>query len=354
MYGAQDILVAEVQLQRAYPGGPARARFIARHGPDNEVTRQLHSHCAEQRSHPGDDGAGRAADRRDLRSGARRRAPVSRPVAQSAAAAGAGGAGAAPPKPVNVVNDYQVQVIGKDVTIYNFAMAHLRTLAGRQSATPQQINPGGTSYILVAYHGTIAQLAAALTARGWVVDYSGTVVRIHPAGDKPPALPPPPSAGTPAPAGFTPPAPRKIRALPNEAGAGPDRASARLAPKRRRCPLHRLGRESRGVRSFPQVEHLAGQGDDPDRPAALRPNPARAQLRRAGRRADCSTMPSSATRRSCSTPGTRRRIPDGRWSWSPTQVPPAWSPVASRSQDPACESRRSRASATRTMPCSPR
>ena len=37
MYSAQDILVAEVQLQRAYPGGPALARFIARHGPDNEV-----------------------------------------------------------------------------------------------------------------------------------------------------------------------------------------------------------------------------------------------------------------------------------------------------------------------------
>ena len=37
MYGASDILVAEVQLQRLYPGGPARARFIARHGPDNEI-----------------------------------------------------------------------------------------------------------------------------------------------------------------------------------------------------------------------------------------------------------------------------------------------------------------------------
>ena len=37
MYGATDILVAEVQLQRLYPGGPARARFIGRHGPDNEI-----------------------------------------------------------------------------------------------------------------------------------------------------------------------------------------------------------------------------------------------------------------------------------------------------------------------------
>src|SRR5438045_9702027 len=32
LYGAADILVAEVQLQRAYPGGPAVARFIGRHG----------------------------------------------------------------------------------------------------------------------------------------------------------------------------------------------------------------------------------------------------------------------------------------------------------------------------------
>ena len=37
LYGAADILVAEVQLQRLYPGGPARARFIARHGPDNQI-----------------------------------------------------------------------------------------------------------------------------------------------------------------------------------------------------------------------------------------------------------------------------------------------------------------------------
>src|SRR3954466_6397152 len=37
MYGATDILIAEVQLQRLYPGGPAQARFIAKHGPDDEI-----------------------------------------------------------------------------------------------------------------------------------------------------------------------------------------------------------------------------------------------------------------------------------------------------------------------------
>src|SRR5437870_5484839 len=37
LYGAADVLVAEVQVHRLYPGGPAQARFIARHGPDNEI-----------------------------------------------------------------------------------------------------------------------------------------------------------------------------------------------------------------------------------------------------------------------------------------------------------------------------
>ena len=67
-----------------------------------------------------------------------------------------------------------------------------RTIPGVESATPQQINPGGTSYILVTYKGDISQLAAALSARGWVAEAVGTVVKIRSDADKPPALPPPP------------------------------------------------------------------------------------------------------------------------------------------------------------------
>ena len=168
-------------------------------------------------------------------------------------------------------------------------MAHLRTLPGIESATPQQINPGGTSYILVAYHGDIAQLAAALGgARLDGRDQSGTVVRIRSGVRQ--------AAGASAATSCTPrqpppaPQPRSGRQpaagpQPNEAGPGPDRASARLAAKRGRRPLHRLRRQPRSVRSFPQVEHVAGQGDDPHRAAPLGPDLARAQLRRAGRRA---------------------------------------------------------------------
>jgi hypothetical protein len=198
LYGAADILVAEVQLQRLYPGGPARARFIGRHGPDNEVVGGFTLTAAN-----GDIAAMMAEGVRrmdELFSNALAAGrlvrdtslnqppppalpelPVEKPVA-----------------PVSQFNSYQVQVTGSNVNFYNFAMAHLRTLPGVQSATPQQINPGGTSYILVSYRGDIAQLAAALSGRGWIVDFSGTVVRMRASSDKPPALPPPPVQPQPA------------------------------------------------------------------------------------------------------------------------------------------------------------
>jgi hypothetical protein len=98
-------------------------------------------------------------------------------------------------------NSFQVQVTGKDVNVYNFAMAHLKTVPGVDSATPQLINPSGTSYILVAYHGPLSQLAAALSGRGWIVETTGgNVVKLRSASDKPPALPPPPPPPQPKPA----------------------------------------------------------------------------------------------------------------------------------------------------------
>jgi hypothetical protein len=202
LYGAADILVAEVQLQRLYPGGPARARFIARHGPDNQIVGGFTLTAPNSDAIPAMMAQG--VQRMDqlfanaLAAGALSRdpslnqpppppmpelPPLEKPVA----------------KPVTTTNVYQVQVTGADVNIYNFAMAHLRTIAGIDTATPQQINPKGTSYILVKYHGDISQLAAALSARGWIVETSGTVVKIKSSSEKPPALPPPPAPSQPAP-----------------------------------------------------------------------------------------------------------------------------------------------------------
>lgn len=193
LYGAADILVAEVQLERLYPGGPARARFIARHGPDNEIVGGFTLVAAK-----GDVSAlmvqgvqrmdelfttALAAGRLERDPSLNLPPPPPLPFLLEAP----------PERPVNVANAYQVQISsGGDVNIYNFAMAHLRTLSGIDSATPQQINPSGTSYVLVAYRGNIGQLAAALGARGWIVETSGTVVRLRSTSGKPPPLPPPP------------------------------------------------------------------------------------------------------------------------------------------------------------------
>ncbi len=193
LYGAADILIAEVQLQRLYPGGPARARFIARHGPDSEIVGGFTLVAA-------------SGDKVDdmLAVGVRRMDAL---VAEALAAGRLQRDPSLnlPPPPVEDLveeetpradgatgNAFQVQVSGRDVNAYNFAMAHLRTLSGITSASPQQINPGGTSYILVNYSGAISDLASALSARGWVVEASGTVVRIRSNSDRPPALPPPP------------------------------------------------------------------------------------------------------------------------------------------------------------------
>ena len=213
MYGAQDILIAEVQLQRAYPGGPALARFIARHGPDDEVVGGFTLTAPNSEAIPAmmAQGAQRidAIFTQALAEGRLARDPslnTPPPPAQEAPQQ------APPPKPANLVNAFQVQVTGNDVIVYNFAMAHLRTLPGVDSATPQQINPSGTSYVLVAYRGTLAQLAGALRARGWVADFSGSVIRLHAASDKPPPIPPRPAPAQPASA--------PAQAATNQTGAG--------------------------------------------------------------------------------------------------------------------------------------
>jgi hypothetical protein len=203
MYGASDVLVAEVQLQRLYPGGPARARFIARHGPDNEIVGGFTLTATNGDGIPA-----------MLAEGAQR---IDHIYAQALAAGRLSRDSSldVPPPPMlpalpelrpvaaNQANSFQVQVSGKNVNFYNFAMAHLRTLPGIQSATPQQINPGGTSYILVQYKGDLSQLATALSGRGWTVEAAGSVVKIHSDSDKPPSLPPPPAQPSASPTGLT-------------------------------------------------------------------------------------------------------------------------------------------------------
>ena len=200
LYGAADILVAQVQLQRLYPGGPARARFIARHGPDHEIVGGFSLTAANSDAIPAmmNEGvrrmdelfmAAHAAGRleRDPTLDIPEPPPLPEEVVE------------APPPVQQSGFAYQVQIAANNVNTYNFAMAHLRILPGIEQVTPQSINPAGTSYILVSYRGSGAQLAAALIARGWSADYGGTVVRMSGGAGPPPPIPLPPPVPTPRP-----------------------------------------------------------------------------------------------------------------------------------------------------------
>ena len=198
LYGAADILVAEVQLQRLYPGGPAQARFIARHGPDNEIVGGFSLTAADSDAIPAMMNEGvRRMD--ELYSAALAAGRLERDSTLDIPAP--------PPLPEEAVeappaqqqgNAFQVQIAANNVNTYNFAMAHLRTLPGMDQVIPQSINPSGTSYVLVSYHGTGPQLVAALAARGWAADSSGTVVRMSGGAGPPPPVPQPPPVAVPA------------------------------------------------------------------------------------------------------------------------------------------------------------
>ncbi|MDQ3247508.1 MAG: heavy-metal-associated domain-containing protein [Pseudomonadota bacterium] len=197
LYGAADILTAEVAVHRAYPGGPAIARFIGRHGPDAELIGgfTLTARNSEGIPEMMEEGVRRmdALFAQALAAGRLVRDPslnIPEP----------------PPLPIEeeIVEEsertqqrqqvqpwtYQVQIAAQNVNTYNFAMAHLRTISGIEGVNPIVINPAGVSYVHVSYRGNISALAAALSARGWSTAVNGTVVRIS-GGGAPPPVPPP-------------------------------------------------------------------------------------------------------------------------------------------------------------------
>ena len=208
LYGAADILVAEVQLHRLYPGGPAYARFIGYHGPDRDPIGTFTLRARDSADLP-----------RMMREGVQR-------MDQLFTAAHSSGRlvrdptldipEPPPPPPEEIIDEevedparstgdagrlwtYQVQIVSPDVTVYNFAVAHLRTSPGVEQVVPVSIFPGAVSYVNVTYRGDLANLRAALAGRGWNVTQSGPVLRMSSGGAPPPPPPPPPPPQQPQP-----------------------------------------------------------------------------------------------------------------------------------------------------------
>ena len=206
LYGAADILVAQVQFQRLYPGGPGFAKFVGYHGPDRQPVGTFTISAP----------AGANA-LQVMRLGVQRMDQIfADALADGRLVRDRSLDIPEPPPPPEVIEEapvttgrpwtYQVQIVSPDVNIYNFAMAHLRTTAGVDQVVPVSINPGGVSYVNVTYRNDISGLRAALAARGWSVAQTGFVLRMSTAGNAPPPIAPPQPPQQPQPQPATPPA----------------------------------------------------------------------------------------------------------------------------------------------------
>ena len=218
-YGASDVLVAEVQLRREYPGGPVIGIFAANHGPDRKpiTSFALRVDNGDALDALLDAGIQRIdkAYQQALADGLLRpdfvlamRPPRVKTQAEKQAEAEAAAAAAAAPVPtadtptplpssVSTAN-YIVQVDTPNVAALNASESAMRGVPGVRSAATTSLALGGVSVMRVSYDGSIAGLRAALEARGWQVQEGVGVLRILRAGPAPgtavPSAPANPSA----------------------------------------------------------------------------------------------------------------------------------------------------------------
>ena len=200
-YGASDVLVAEVSVKRLYPGGPAVAHFVARHGPDGAIIGSF-----EATDHNGGDLSAlmnTGVQKMDAMFGAafaagqlRRDSALNLPVA-------------APPPVIEVPiaevaepgQAYQLLISASDGAVLAAIEGQIRAIPGVDSLTETSIAIGGTSTMTATYHGDLGAFRAALASTGWNVDIVGGQLRLTRAlgrvAPPPVSSPPPPQAAPP-------------------------------------------------------------------------------------------------------------------------------------------------------------
>jgi hypothetical protein len=189
IYGASDILVAEVVLHRAYPGGPARARFIGRHGPDGEIIGGFDLNA------PNSAGIARMMDEGVRRMDELFTAAYAQGRLQRDSSLNLPPPPPPPPEEVeeqqHAPTRYQVGVTAPNAATYNSAIAHLRAVPGVDRVEQVNIARGGTSYFFITYRGDLGTLRSSLVSRGWGVDVSGGQLRMYVPAPKPATQAPP-------------------------------------------------------------------------------------------------------------------------------------------------------------------
>lgn len=194
-YGAADILVAEASLHREYPGGPAVARFVGRHGADARILGGFELTAKDSADIP-----------RMMAEGVARMDELfTLALASGNLPRDSSLIIAEPPPPVeeDVVEDkalvpariVQLQILTRDEAGLSSSFGAIRGIAGVDAVSPRSTAIGGWSILLVTYRGEPQGLATAMSARGWsVIDVGGTL-RVTPRA----AAPVPPPAPAPGP-----------------------------------------------------------------------------------------------------------------------------------------------------------
>jgi len=192
-YGAADVLIPQVRMQRSYPGGPVNAIFTARYGPDNRILDSFALQVDSSTKIPAMfDEAIRRIDRiysDALAMGTLRPDPSLIPVPQVDPDALANATDAEPgdsidnssapgPEVPTTVSTFTVQFDTPDVGSVSGIEASVRGVPGVRSANTTSLALGGVSVMSVSFQGDLAMLRLALQARGFRVSEGGGVLRI--------------------------------------------------------------------------------------------------------------------------------------------------------------------------------
>ena len=202
LYGAANVLVAEVEVHRLYPGGPARAMFIGSFGPDRRLLGSFELTAKDSADVPRMMSEG--VERMDQLFSEALAAGIVRGdaslIVQAPPPPPAEETDSTPSGPASVV---QLLLSSPDAASLGASIAQIRGIAGVDEVTERSVALGGTTTLFITYHGDVSALRAALMARGWLVDYAGGMLRVSRAAPAVqatlPPLPPPPPPGRPTP-----------------------------------------------------------------------------------------------------------------------------------------------------------
>jgi hypothetical protein len=209
-YGASDVLVAEVQLRREYPGGPIVGVFAANHGPDRRpiTSFALRVDNGDSLDALLDAGIQRLdqAYQKALASGLLRTDALLAtrpPRVKTAEELAAEAAALATPTPTPTASSaatasYTVQVETPSAAALTASEAAVRGVPGVRSAATTSLALGGISVMRVTYDGPQSSLRAALEGRGWQVQEGPGVLLIRRGARAPAASPTPQATSTPA------------------------------------------------------------------------------------------------------------------------------------------------------------